>query len=61
MMSRRAYLPYSRTPGTRAAWPDKYAHLRPKVIPVLEWPNGFAMNESTRIIQKVESETPSGR
>lgn len=38
-------------------WPSKYAHIRPKVIPVVEFPNGFPMNESTKIIQKIESET----
>eukprot|EP01084_Bolivina_argentea_P065880 120088_1 len=35
-------------------WPDKFNHIKPKVIPVIVFPNGYSMNESTKIIQKIE-------
>eukprot|EP01083_Nonionella_stella_P233372 822293_1 len=62
----RAYLRYKRIPFNwtpplfvMGKWPNKFKHIRPKVIPVLEFPNGFSMNESTKIFQKIEEIHPN--
>jgi glutathione S-transferase len=39
-------------------WPSRFAHIRPKTIPVLEFPGGFVMNESSTIVAKLEAEYP---
>eukprot|EP01084_Bolivina_argentea_P117786 209104_1 len=60
----RSYLRYKRIPFDwtypkflmMEKWPKKFAHIKAKVIPVVEWPDGFSMNESTKIIQKIETD-----
>lgn len=62
----RSYLRFKRIPFdwvppsfAMGVWPKKFSHIKPKVIPVLEFPDEFSMNESTAIIKKIEESTPN--
>ena len=38
-------------------WPRRFAHIRPQVIPVLVFPDGRSLNDSTFLIEAVEAHT----
>jgi len=40
------------------SWPAKFDQIYPKTVPVLEFPDGTSMNESTTIMTKLEAEYP---
>jgi len=43
-----------------AGWDEKFNHLKPKVIPVVVFPDGSAINDSTFIIRRIETELGVG-
>ena len=43
-----------------AGWDEKFNHLKPKVIPVVVFPDGSAINDSTFVIRRIETELGVG-
>lgn len=42
-------------------WPRRFEHIRPRVIPVVVFPNSRSMNDSTFVIEAVEAHTGATR